>query len=617
MTVPPPISAGRILTDWTFDPVVVVLVLAAALLYRAGVRRLARRDRRWPAARSWSFVAGLGVLTVATMSGLARYDTVLFSAHVVQHLALGMAAPILLALGAPVTLALQASHRHTQVFLIRLLHSPVVRTITHPVFAFVLFGGTLFVLYFTGLYELSLRNDLVHTFVHLHFVVAGTLFFWVVVGLDPSGWRLPHWARLLLVLAVVPFHAFLGVAILGSDQVLAADWYGGLGRSWGSSALADQHVGAGLLWGVGDLLAVGTAMIVLVQWMRHDERHAKRLDRRLVGVAPPLVLLLVLLAGCSSANGMPDPVTEQGQQTADLWNVFLAMAAAIGLLVYGLVAFVIIRYRRGKRRDQPSQQQYSGVIEAVYTVTPIIIVAAMFVMGWRTEARVTELSDDPDVVIDVIGFQWQWQFNYPDDDITVQGTPDGPPTMVVPVGRTVRLRLHANDVIHSFWVPEFRVKQDVVPGRFTEYRITPTLEGAYKVRCSELCGVSHSYMLAPVEVVSGDSFASWVEDKQAEALAAAATPEARGETIATQNGCFGCHTIDGGAGQGPTWQGLYGSQVNLADGSTVTADDAYIKESILKSQAKIVSGFENVQMPAFDFTDEQIADIIAYMKTLR
>jgi len=218
---------------------------------------------------------------------------------------------------------------------------------------------------------------------------------------------------------------------------------------------------------------------------------------------------------------------------------------------------------------------------------------------------------DPEaMVVNVTAQQFAWSFEYPDYGITTK-------ELYLPVDKQVLLSMTSRDVIHSFWVPEFRVKQDVVPGRFTEYRITPTLEGDYKVRCSELCGASHAYMLAPIAVVSEDSFMSWVGDRQAEALAAAETPEARGQTLAAQNGCLGCHTIDGSAGTGPTWQGLYGSQAELADGSTVAVDDAYIKESILNPQAKIVSGFETVQMPTFEFTDEQINDIIAYLKTLK
>jgi putative copper resistance protein D len=215
------------------------------------------------------------------MSGLAAYERVLFSAHVVQHLLLAMAGPLFIALGAPITLALQATHRPTQVFLLRILHSRVVRVITHPAFIWIVFGGGLFVLYFTDLYELSLRNDVVHAWLHLHFVVSGVLFFWIVVGLDPSGWRLPDWSRLLLVLLAVPFHVFLGVAILSSDQVIAGEWYASLARSWGSTALADQRTGAGILWAVGDLLSLAAAAIVMWKWIEHDEREAVRLDRRL------------------------------------------------------------------------------------------------------------------------------------------------------------------------------------------------------------------------------------------------------------------------------------------------------------------------------------------------
>jgi cytochrome c oxidase subunit 2 len=124
-------------------------------------------------------------------------------------------------------------------------------------------------------------------------------------------------------------------------------------------------------------------------------------------------------------------------------------------------------------------------------------------------------------------------------------------------------------------------------------------------------------MLASVEVVSQNRFDSWVNDQQVAAMAAAKTPESRGETLITQNGCLGCHTIDGSDGQGPTWQGLFGSQTELSDGSVVTVDDAYVKESILNPQAKVVAGYETVLMPTFEFSDEQISDIIAYLKTLK
>jgi cytochrome c oxidase subunit 2 len=173
------------------------------------------------------------------------------------------------------------------------------------------------------------------------------------------------------------------------------------------------------------------------------------------------------------------------------------------------------------------------------------------------------------------------------------------------------------DVIHSFWVPEFRVKQDLVPGRITELRITPTLAGNYKVRCAELCGTSHAYMEKPVIISTQADFDVWMEEQVALAEEAAATPEGRGQALVANNGCAACHSITGAQGIGPTWSGLFGHEVLLTDGTTVVADEAYITESIKSPQAKIVAGFGTQLMPTYGFTDEQIADIVAYIKTLR
>jgi cytochrome c oxidase subunit 2 len=173
------------------------------------------------------------------------------------------------------------------------------------------------------------------------------------------------------------------------------------------------------------------------------------------------------------------------------------------------------------------------------------------------------------------------------------------------------------DVIHSFWVPEFRVKEDVVPGRITELRITPTLEGDYKVRCAELCGTSHAYMEKPVVISSQEEFDAWMLQMQEEAAEAAATPEGHGEALVAANGCAACHSTTGAQGIGPTWRGLFGHEVLLADGTTLIADEAYLAESIREPQAKIVAGFETQLMPTYGFTDEDIADIVAYIKTLR
>lgn len=265
----------------SFDPFSALGLAVVAGLYVTGVRRLSGRGRSWPLARSLAFAGGVALLVVATQSALAGAEDELFSAHVVQHVLLGMAAPLLLILGAPVTLALQATSGRVSRAIRHVVHGRLVGTVTHPAVAGVVFSAFLFGLYLSPLFELSLRNELVHVAVHLHFVLVGCAFFWGVLGIDGDRGRVPHGARVLVVLLLVPFHAVLGVAILTTNDLLADAWYAQVPGRSEAFALADQRVGAGLLWVTGDLLGLVAAGIVLAQWMRHDERAAARNDRRL------------------------------------------------------------------------------------------------------------------------------------------------------------------------------------------------------------------------------------------------------------------------------------------------------------------------------------------------
>jgi cytochrome c oxidase subunit 2 len=326
------------------------------------------------------------------------------------------------------------------------------------------------------------------------------------------------------------------------------------------------------------------------------------------------VLVLVVAAltymGLNAAGLMPVEASAQAVSVDWLWNLEIIMISFLFSLIVVPLFYSLVVFRR--RKGETGDGEYiegSTKLEFTWTIIPLFIVLGFAYLGAYSLGE-TRRVDPQAMEIKVTAQQFAWTFEYPDYGITTE-------ELYLQEGQQVILRMQSRDVIHSFWVPEFRIKQDVLPGRTTEYRITPTLIGAYKVRCAELCGASHSYMLANVKVVSQADFASWVADRQVEAKAAAAKPESRGKALAQQSGCQGCHTVDGSALVGPTWFGLYGSQVKLSDGSTVTADDAYIKESILQPQAKIVAGFGAQQMPAFEFTDEQIADIIAYMKTLK
>ena len=277
--VPPP-TVTRLLLDWSFDPLVALPLLAIAVLYLRGLRRIQQRGQRWPAQRTGCFLGGLAAIEIALQSPLEAYDTALFSVHVVQHLALTMLAAPLLVMGAPVTMLLMTVSAPTRRRIVRVVHSRPVKVIGHPLIAWTLFTLTLYALYFSPLFDLSLRNPLVHDLVHLHFIVVGLLFWWPVVGIDPTRWRIHHLARVLYVFLMVPFHAFLGVAIMNGRTLLAPS-LAEFVRPWGPSPLADQQAGGAIMWGAGDLISLASVIAILVAWASYEEKVAAREDRRI------------------------------------------------------------------------------------------------------------------------------------------------------------------------------------------------------------------------------------------------------------------------------------------------------------------------------------------------
>jgi len=278
---PPPLTPGRLLTQWepSWPPALAVAVVAG--LYVLGVRQLQRRGDRWPVGRSISFLGlGLGTVVLCTESSLAAYDEWLFSVHMVQHMVLSILTPVFLALGAPVTLALRTLPRRARGWLLGALHSRLAAVATFPLVAAVLYVGTPWTLYFSGWYEATLRNPLLHDLNHLHFVVVGCLWFWPLLGVDPMPRRLSYPLRLLAVFATLPFHAWLGVAIMSMTSLIAGDWYLGLHRGWGPAPLTDQNIAGGIMWASGDLVALVILGVLFVQWARDSEREGRREDRR-------------------------------------------------------------------------------------------------------------------------------------------------------------------------------------------------------------------------------------------------------------------------------------------------------------------------------------------------
>ena len=280
----PDFGPVSVFTEARLDLVPLLLVLIPALVYVYGVSRLTARGDRWPWARTLSFVVGgLGTIAIATMSGLAAYDTSLFAVHMVQHMLLSMVATVFLALGAPVTLALRTLPKAPRARLMSMLHSRFARVVSFPLLPWVLFVASPFALYFSGWYEATLGNALLHELLHLHFLAVGSLFFWPLLGIDPVPGRSDHPFRMLLVAATLPFHAFLGVAIMSVEPdgrgLLAADHY--LAQHPLEQAVYQQNLGGGLLWASGDVVGLFFLAVLLTQWMRASEREAAREDRRL------------------------------------------------------------------------------------------------------------------------------------------------------------------------------------------------------------------------------------------------------------------------------------------------------------------------------------------------
>lgn len=336
---------------------------------------------------------------------------------------------------------------------------------------------------------------------------------------------------------------------------------------------------------------------------------------RHVLIVAVLVILVTLLVyfGLDTLGLMPEQAAAQAEPIDWLFNLEIIVisflfALIVVPLVYSLIAF---RRKPGETGDGQHIEGSTG-LEIGWTVIPLIVVLVFAYLGAENLGRVRR-ADLQAMQVQVTGYQWGWQFKYPAYGIRSQ-------ELYLPVGEQIWFKMESTDVLHSFWVPEFRVKQDLVPGRVTEVRITPSQVGRYMLMCSELCGTQHAYMNAPVVVVSRAEFDAWVAERQIEAAAAAASgPDAgRGEEKYLAY-CKACHSIDGSKGVGPTWRGLFGKERPLADGSKVIADEAYLLQSIKNPASQVVEGYPPMAFnaEAVGLTDADLADIIEFIKTLK
>lgn len=308
--------------------------------------------------------------------------------------------------------------------------------------------------------------------------------------------------------------------------------------------------------------------------------------------------------GDSNDFWLPEPVSTMAPEIDGLfyWVTWVSVILFVGV-VAGMIFFAF-KYRRRSADDLPGVVNENKLLEITWIVIPTILVLITFTWGFKSYIKLG-VAPPQSYQIQTVGAQWLWNFTYPNGTTTTN-------ELHVPVGRPVKLIMSSEDVIHSFFVPAFRVKHDVLPGRYTSLWFEATQTGEYDVFCTEYCGTQHAGMLAKVVVHTPEEFQEWLEG--------AGLPDdlplpQLGEIVYQQQVCNTCHSLDGTPGVGPTMQGLFGSTETLASGETVEVDENYLRESILQPGAKIVAGYPNVMPATYANLDErQVNALIAFIK---
>ncbi len=306
---------------------------------------------------------------------------------------------------------------------------------------------------------------------------------------------------------------------------------------------------------------------------------------------------------------MPPGASTIASDIDNLFYFVFYISLALFVIVTAASIYLPIRYRRKGKRELTTSVAHNIPLELTWTIIPTIIVFVIFAWGF-TDFLKMQVAPKDAMEIKVTGQKWFWSFEYPDEGVVEVNV------LRVPVNKPVQLLMSSQDVIHSFFVPAFRVKMDVLPNRYTSIWFEANQTGEFDLTCTEYCGTDHSTMVGKVIVMEPDMYQNWLEGAAERAFNLSL--EDYGQELYTSKACATCHSLDGTTGNGPTWQGLFGSQEKLTDGSTVTVDENYIRESILTPGARITAGYLNV-MPSYQGTlkDREIDAIIAYIKTLK
>ena len=307
---------------------------------------------------------------------------------------------------------------------------------------------------------------------------------------------------------------------------------------------------------------------------------------------------------------LPEQASTFAAEVDAFYFALVAITAFFSLAIYAMIWYFSVKYRRGKKADRSNAPTHNNLLEAVWIVIPLIIALGIF--GWSAKIFFDIKVPPKDTMkVNAIAKQWMWKFVNADGKYEVN-------ELHVPVGRPIEVQMISQDVIHDLFFPSFRTKQDVLPGRYSTIWFEATETGTYNFFCAEYCGLDHSKMIGKIYVMEQQDYEMWLADVGGNATAGAnASPAALGEQVFTATGCNTCHKNETGA-LGPSLTGIYGSEVKLASGETVTVDDTYIRESVFTPTAKVVAGYNPV-MPTYQgqLSEEQVLNLIAYIKSLK
>ncbi|MEZ6195905.1 MAG: cytochrome c oxidase subunit II [Planctomycetota bacterium] len=304
------------------------------------------------------------------------------------------------------------------------------------------------------------------------------------------------------------------------------------------------------------------------------------------------------------------PASQVAGEVFWLFDLIFWISAIFFFVIIAMGGFMVVKYRRRPGVDAQKTDNHNTALELLWSVIPTILVVAFFWFGFDIYMSLKRIPDDA-YRINVIGQKWAWSYEYPNGMISNM--------LVVPQGRNIELVLSSNDVIHSYSIPDFATKMDAVPGRYNRLWFHAENVGEHQVFCTEYCGDGHSTMLSRLSVRNQAAFDDWYETESNFMDSETLSPVDKGKKLYGIHGCAACHSLDGKdnvAGGGPTFKGHWGTTRSLADGSSVTMDDNYVRESILRPNAKIVAGYPKDRMPNFEgrLDDREIAALIQFIQ---